>query len=229
MRVALLSDIHGNADALNVVLASAQSSGCERYLIAGDLVGYYYDACKVLKMLSNLDYEHVLGNHEQMLCALIENPSLDDEIRKKYGSALRVSIEQLSKKQLKHLIDAPKSKSLTIENKLINISHGAPWQYDFYIYPDSSDDVWKKFLPFEESIFIVGNTHHQLIKRFRGKLIINPGSVGQSRTDRGSAQWAELDLGTLDVTFKSLFYDTSETYYQSLHYDPDLEQLRKYL
>jgi hypothetical protein len=43
MRIALLSDIHGNIDALEVCLNSVRDSGCTEFLIAGDIVGYYYD------------------------------------------------------------------------------------------------------------------------------------------------------------------------------------------
>ena len=51
MRVGLLADIHGNADSLASVLAAAESLGVERLLIAGDLVGYYYDVEGVLALL----------------------------------------------------------------------------------------------------------------------------------------------------------------------------------
>ena len=229
MRLAILSDIHGNADALSVVLESTQKSGCELYLIAGDSIGYYYEPVRVLNMLSKLKCEFVLGNHEAMLHQLISNPSLETKIRESYGSALSLTIKQLSRAQIDSLICAPKSKSLRIANRSINISHGAPWQFDCYIYPDSEENLWEKFLSFEESIFIVGNTHHQLIKRYRGKLILNPGSVGQSRTDSGAAQWAEIELSNLDITFKSLSYNTGKTLEKCMRLDPNLELLRKYL
>ena len=41
MRIALLSDIHGNIDALDVCLNSARDSGCTEFLVAGDMIGYY--------------------------------------------------------------------------------------------------------------------------------------------------------------------------------------------
>lgn len=229
MRIAIFSDIHGNADALSVALEAAKSSGCERYLIAGDLVGYYYDASLVLEMISDLQCEIVLGNHEQMLRMLKKNPSMEASIREKYGSALSVAIKELSETHFELLTNAPTSKSITIGNCFVNISHGSPWQYDSYIYPESGLDVWEKFLNYQESIFVLGNTHHQMLRRFRGKLIINPGSIGQSRSDSACVQWAELDSDTLDVHFRSRPYDSSRVLEMCIRLDPNLGNLQRYL
>ena len=51
MKIGLLADIHGNSDALASVLSDAKDCGITRLLVAGDLVGYYYSAKKVLNLL----------------------------------------------------------------------------------------------------------------------------------------------------------------------------------
>ena len=68
-----------------------------------------------------------------------------------------------------------------------------------------------------------------MIKRFKDKLIINPGSIGQSRTDPGMAQWAELDTENLDLTFRSVPYDTSRILKSCERYDPENLSLQKAL
>lgn len=209
MRIALLSDIHGNIDALNVCLNSVLDSGCTEFLIAGDIVGYYYDVESVMSLLSKHSYAFVIGNHEIMLRKLIENPSLSLSIRTKYGSALDIALTKLSSSQLEFLCNAPAVSSLTLGNRRFNLSHGSPWLVDEYLYPDTKNDIWDKFLGYQDDVFILGNTHHQMLKRIEGKLIINPGSVGQSRTDKFHAQWAEIETSTLEVTFKSIPYDSS--------------------
>ena len=89
--------------------------------------------------------------------------------------------------------------------------------------------IWNRFLSFNQEVFIIGNTHHQLLKRFHRKLIINPGSVGQSRTDTSMAQWAEFDTLTRAVTFKSVKYDSAPLLIKCLKFDPNLTLLRKSL
>ena len=225
MRIALLSDIHGNIDALNVCLKSVRDSGCTELFITGDIVGYYYDIESVMSVLSDFRYSFVMGNHEIMLRELIENPSLAQSIRDKYGSALDITINKLTSSQLAFLCSSPIVKSLSRGDRRFNLSHGSPWMVDEYLYPDTKNEVWGKFLQYEEEVFVIGNTHHQMLKRIRGKLIINPGSVGQSRTDRSQAQWAEIETSTLDVSFKSVSYNSSRLLNKCEEIDPGLEIL----
>lgn len=229
MRVGLLSDIHGNSAALKMTLNSALKAGCELFLVSGDSVGYYYDANTVLDLLFKLEFRIVRGNHEVMLQNLRGKPELSSEIKEKYGCALEKSILELTDEKLDFLCNAPDSLTIDFDTFSLNLSHGSPWCIDTYIYPDSNISVWQKFLNHYEDVFVIGNTHHQLIKRFEGKLIINPGSVGQSRTNKGMAQWAEMDSTNLDVTFKSVAYDTSDLIKECINFDPDLALLRKHL
>lgn len=225
MRIALLSDIHGNIDALDVCLTSVLDSGCTDFLIAGDIVGYYYDVESVMSLLSKHSYAFVIGNHEIMLRELMENPSLSQSIRTKYGSALDIALTKLSSSQLEFLCNAPAVTSLTLGDRRFNLSHGSPWLVDEYLYPDTKNEVWDKFLGYQDDVFIIGNTHHQMLKRIKGKLIVNPGSVGQSRTDKSHAQWAEIETSTLEVTFKSIPYDSSRLLKECQKIDPGLNIL----
>jgi predicted phosphodiesterase len=225
MRIALLSDIHGNIDALEVCLKSVRDSGCTELFITGDIVGYYYDVESVMSVLSDFTYSFVVGNHEIMLRELMENPSLSQSIRVKYGSALDIAIMKLTSSQLEFLCSSPTVTSLSRGDRRFNLSHGSPWMVDEYLYPDTKNEIWGKFLQYDDEVFVIGNTHHQMLKRIRGKLIINPGSVGQSRTDRSQAQWAEIDASTLEVSFKSVRYDSSRLLNKCEEIDPGLEIL----
>jgi putative phosphoesterase len=225
MRIALLSDIHGNIDALEVCLKSVRDSGCTELFIAGDMVGYYYDIENVMSALSDFSYSFVVGNHEIMLRELMENPSLSQSIRLKYGAALDIAITKLTSSQLEFLCSSPAVKLLSLEDRRFNLSHGSPWSVNEYLYPDTKNEIWERFLQYDEEIFIIGNTHHQMLRRIRGKLIINPGSVGQSRTDKSQAQWAEIDTSTLEVSFKSVPYNSSRLLSKCQEIDPGLEIL----
>jgi putative phosphoesterase len=229
VKVALLSDIHGNIDALEPVLESIRKSGLEKILVAGDLVGYYYDPNLVLAELSKFETVFVKGNHEVILEELLEKKISHSDIQKYYGSAHALALESLTPKQIEFLCNLPDMISMKIENAHINLSHGSPWKLDEYLYPDVLKENWQKFNDYIENVFIVGNTHHQMLKRIGGKLIINPGSIGQSRSDIGCAQWAKLDTDTLEVTFISTPYDTSSLKTKCAQLDPGVLILRKSL
>jgi putative phosphoesterase len=229
MRIALLADIHGNSVALNEVLRKITSSGCKVILIAGDLVGYYYNIKEVLEQLKHREIFFVRGNHESMLKEVLEVPAKIDSINKKYGSSLERSKDALTIEEISFLVDSPISKTLEIDGIKLSISHGTPWNENEYVYPDSSKDLFDKLIEVNADVIILGNTHHQMIRRLAGKIIINPGSVGQSRSDMGYAQWAELETETLDVVFRSTPYDTSTVFSQCSKYDPDNQLLRRFL
>ena len=63
----------------------------------------------------------------------------------------------------------------------------------------------------EEAILILGHTHRQMKVEAAGRLLVNPGAVGQTRERRVRAAAATLDTETRDVTFTSVPYDTQPT------------------
>ena len=115
MKVAVLSDIHGNYDAFKEVLKKAEQEGVKHLLILGDIVGYYYSPQKILKSLSDWSFDMIKGNHEDILGSLILNPSLRESIRLKYGSGHHYAINKLDNKTIKSLISLPSKKTVIIE------------------------------------------------------------------------------------------------------------------
>ena len=67
MKIAVLSDIHGNNLALKLVLDEARILGVERLFILGDIVGYYYHPEEVIHLLNDWHKEMIQRNHESML------------------------------------------------------------------------------------------------------------------------------------------------------------------
>ena len=191
MILGLLGDIHGNHLALEAVLESAKIRQVEKLLITGDVVGYYYKPKEVLNLLKEWDIELVRGNHEDMLERAISDSSYLTEIGKKYGSGLRVAIEEFDIKTLKFFRNLKQKIVIKWPNLDIMLCHGSPWQTSQYVYPDVNEDVLNKYLEFEADVFVQGHTHYPLFKKIKEKLIINPGSVGQPRNGAKGANWAQ--------------------------------------
>lgn len=229
MRLAILADIHGNSDAFEAVIKQIELDQIEKFIIAGDLVGYYYNVKKVLQELEKFDYIFVKGNHEEILGEALLDNKVMDKLTSKYGSSYSALSSELKQAQIEFLTSAPSSVECYFGSNSYLVAHGSPWDLYQYIYPDSSNEIWDKFLDYPQDIFILGNTHHQMIKRYKGKTIINPGSVGQSRTNMGHAQWAEIDIENLNITFRSTKYDTTELLSMCRKLDSDNALLTKYL
>lgn len=207
MKLGLLGDIHGNALALESVLASATRLGVERLLITGDLVGYYFQPNKVLEMLLPWDKVIVKGNHEEMLASVIKSPSLLAAIEKKYGIGLRLATEQLSEQQLDELIKLPMTVEVESNSCRVLLCHGSPWDTDQYIYPDAADNLVNRCGSFNADIIVMGHTHYPMSRMLDSTLLINPGSVGQPRNRKPGAAWAILDTETHEVKFQKETYD----------------------
>jgi len=203
-KIGILSDIHGNYNALKAVINKAHKNKITSFIFCGDLIGYYYEPKKCLDLLSKLKVDYIKGNHEIMLDDYLNNKIKKEDILSKYGNGLFRAVEQLSKKQIDFLLSLDHSKTIKINGKLIKISHGSPWSPFDYIYSNSPVEKIKKFSSCKEDIFILGNTHHQMNITKYSKVIFNPGSVGQPRDLKGGAAWATLDKKNFKVDF---FYE----------------------
>lgn len=230
MKIGLLSDIHGNADALAAVLDSARRQDVQRVLCSGDIVGYYYEPDKCLELLSEWEVECVRGNHEDMLFSLINTPSLGPQIKIKYGSGLSIAAAILTAAQLDYLDKLPAHKTVTIQDKTFLLCHGSPWDTDQYIYPDAEAEMFRRCAEGGNDYVVLGHTHYQLAVRHGNTLIVNPGAVGQPRgRDRGVAHWAVLDTRNGVCQHQTTEYDLSAVIAQARKYDPDVSYLQSIL
>ena len=229
MKIGILSDIHGNGFALEVVCAELKKLDIQTIIVAGDTVGYYYDIEKVLCLLSKFQTFMIKGNHEEMLKQIINREVDQSKIRDKYGSSLFKAIQVLNKTVIDDLINLEHPKTVEIDSIKILVSHGSPWDMNVYLYSNSDESLWNKFLTYSEAIFILGQTHHQIMKRHKDKIIINPGSVGQNRNRAGYADWAVFDTDSRSTTFHSTPYILDELIKQCLEHDPGSSILTRML
>lgn len=193
MKIAIISDIHGNYEALQAVLKKAKLEDVNHLLILGDIVGYYYHPDKILEELSEWSFDIIKGNHEYILEDLIQNPSIAEIIRSKYGSGHQQAIEKLSSNQLEFLKNLPETKSVKFVNTSILMSHGSPWSNNFYIYPDCDKNIIEKCDSNDHDFVLVGHSHYAFAIKNKNSVLINPGSVGQSRQIGGKAFWCMIN------------------------------------
>ena len=229
MKLALLGDIHGNHLALQAVLAAASSSGVEKLLITGDLVGYYYAPLKVLEMLQPWDRHIVRGNHEDMLNSARFDPAFLAQVDVRYGSGLRTAIEQIDAEQLDELCNLPHPLELVIDGCKILLCHGAPWDVDQYVYPDAVPEMLERCAKHDFDLVVMGHTHYPMQHAIGKTLLVNPGSVGQPRNRQPGAHWAIFDTHNRSHEFHQEQYDSSALVQECHQRNPELPYLAKAL
>lgn len=229
MKLALLADIHGNYLALRAVLSAAANAGVERLLIAGDVVGYYFEPARVWELLQEWNYHAVRGNHEEMLQKIHSDPNSNAAIEMRYGSGLREAIRQFSVDQLNQLCQLPPTLPVQLDGCRILLCHGSPWDTNQYIYPNAPVALLERCAISGYDVVVLGHTHYPMKHRLRDVLIVNPGSVGQARNRVIGAHWALLDTATLEVDFHVEPYELDTLVDDCRRRHPDLPYLAEVL
>lgn len=229
MKIAVISDIHGNYDALVAVLKKAKQVGVEHLLVLGDIVGYYYHPEKILKALSEWSFDMIKGNHEYILEDLIAEPSLGASIRLKYGSGHKEAVDKLSLQQLDFLKDLPETKSVKFDGISFLMSHGSPWSNDYYIYPDCDWATVKKCDSIKHDFVLIGHSHYAFAFNNENSILINPGSVGQSRQIGGKASWCIVNTENRCFQMISTDYNVQNLLSEIAEKDEDILYLKKVL
>lgn len=225
MKIALLGDIHANASALEAVLYAAVTHGVQKLLITGDLVGYYFEPAEVLNLLKDWDKIVVRGNHEDMLKEARSNAMVLKDIEHKYGTGIKVALENLDSEQLDTLCNLPHPINLEIDGLHILLCHGAPWSNDFYIYPDATEAILERCAENQFDVVVMGHTHYPMLKRIGKTQLVNPGSVGQQRSGKIGAHWALLDTNTTEVSLHCESYNSSFLQLEAKKRHPELPYL----
>ena len=226
MKLALLSDIHGNIQAFEACLAHARSQGAQHYALLGDLVGYGADPAAVVNTAQALVAQGALiikGNHDAMAVA---PPS---EVRTVGESTAAWSHSQLDAGQLRFLDELP----LLYQQEAILLVHASVdgpelWRYVYDQRAASASlDAAAAALP--EVRYVFGGHVHLQTLYYRGvdaglmKFMPTPGvavpvpkhrhwlatigSVGQPRDSNPQAMYAVFDTDKLQLTFHRVSYD----------------------
>jgi len=191
MRIALISDIHANAQAL------AQLDDIwgtvDRIVCLGDVIGYYCEVNEVIDAVRAMDAICIRGNHDDFL--LNGCPAdLPPAVRFGIDYADRV-IRSDNRAWLESL---PLIWEGELGGKSFLLAHGSPWNpLTDYLYADHPRLSDLKSI--NADVVAVGQTHRRLIRVDSRPWLINPGSVGQSRDRMAVACAVRIDLATGNV------------------------------
>lgn len=228
MRIAVLSDIHGNIFALDAVINQIQQKQIDRIFFLGDLIGYYYHPKLIYQKLKELNATMILGNHEHLFFDCLDGLITTDSLRIRYGSGHKMAIEQFSSLEIRELRKLPNQHLETIDDLSIACYHGSPFDKDFYLYPDSEQEVLKMCETGADFTF-VGHSHYPFIAQMSKGLLVNVGSVGQSRKIGGIANWCLLNLNNGIIEMQSTPYNVNSLLTLVNNYDPDITYLSNIL
>lgn len=213
MRIAILSDIHGNSHALRSILNSEEFRITDLRVNAGDCIGYFPDSNFVIDTLQKHNFISIRGNHEDIFFESLLNKTLEQEYEARCGLSLRKSRKFISLDNIAYLESLPSFVEIPTSVGNIFLFHGTPEGNHNYFYPDSPIDSITRCMPSDCRWLILGNTHWPMIRHVGEVTVINPGSVGQPRNGSPGAHWAVLDTDSLSITF----FNTQYSYCKIIH------------
>ena len=164
MKTAVLSDIHGNLEALEAVMADLEESNPDRIICLGDVIGYGPNPEEVIKTIAAQQISCVLGNHEAALSSEKALGWLNFLARENNIATKALLTEQ----SLDFCAALP--RSLSFENA--RFIHGCPPDSILkYLYMLSDDDITKLVKSLPETRFFVGHTHDLQLITVSGRSI----------------------------------------------------------
>jgi len=222
MKIAVMSDIHGNLEALDAVIEDIYSRRVEKIICIGDLIDYGPNPEEVIQKIRQIDVCCTMGNHELGILSKLERKWFNPKVRKD----LSLTEELLSPESLDFIAGLPKTH--TLNNSLF--VHGfPPASVKTYLFEKDIDEIARWFLTPGPSLTFVGHTHDLELVAWDGrkadrkplrqdrvvlnksKYIINVGSVGQPRDGDNRAKYVIWDPveGSIEVRF--IPYDIQTT------------------
>jgi diadenosine tetraphosphatase ApaH/serine/threonine PP2A family protein phosphatase len=225
MRYLILSDIHGNLEALDTVLATL-AGRYDEVLVLGDLVGYGADPNAVTDRVKALSPRAVIrGNHDKVAAGLDDGESFNAVAR----SAVQWTYDTLTPENRAYLAALPNGP-LQIDD-LLEICHGSPFDEDAYLFDEL--DALRAFEVATRPVCLFGHTHVALAFRHAGdrlellaaagetanlrlsfeagsRYLINAGSVGQPRDGDPRAGVAVVDTTDRSMELFRLPYPIEE-------------------
>ena len=222
MRVAVISDIHANQEALEVVLQGVDRLGADRTVSLGDLVGYNASPNECVRTVREREIPTLMGNHDAVACGIEEPVDFNPIAR----TAALWTRSTLTPEHREFLAGQPEQRRLS---ETVLLVHGSMLHRDHYLF--SREDMMKNIRRMRSSepgirVVLFGHTHHQVavawnaddnslsavpgprITLTEGLLyLINPGSVGQPRDHDPRSAFLMIDEDRQSVEFIRLPYD----------------------
>ncbi len=225
MRYLVLSDMHGNWDALAAVLRRVRRKRFDATLVLGDLVGYGAGPNQVIEGIKHMEgVVHVVrGNHDKVVCQLEDGSNFNQPAL----VAARWTTDRLTPANLRYVKEMPVGPR-EIEQGL-HICHGSPLDEDTYVF--SIYDAYEIFTNYDAHLVFFGHTHipSMFVQQSKGievavvqgesrtleiedgnRYLLNPGSIGQPRDRDPRASYLTYDSDTKIVRWHRVGYAISK-------------------
>lgn len=199
VRLAVLSDIHGNLIALEAVLSDLQQYAVDGIIVAGDIVVGGPQPAETLQRLRSLGSLMIQGNADQALLRYASGKAHANQSIAQQFALLRWTRRQVDQDALDFLQSLPEQRVVALAGTdPIRVVHGSPCHISERILPERDPALLDlELAQIDELVLVCGHTHIPWQAAPNGRLALNPGSVGSPLNGMTGAQYALLTWGGL--------------------------------
>ena len=206
MKIAAISDIHGNIYALMKALEDLDDQRVDKIVCLGDFVGYGPHPNEVIALIKRREIPCIKGNYDASVVnggyTYIRNTEIN-------SFSLPWTCSELRTSNKFYLDSLPEQLKYTVNGVNLCFTHGSPNLISEYLFEnaENTENIMKDFA---DDVLICAHTHIPYTKEVSGKLIVNVGSIGKPKIGRPNITYAILDIkdsGKVDVTIRELEYE----------------------
>lgn len=221
MRIGILGDIHGNAEALRAVVAALRREGVDTWVQVGDIVGYGPEPSVCIDIVRELGCITCLGNHDAAVLGLLDTSYFNNFAR----AAIQWTAPRMRPSDLEFL----RNLALVVKRPGFTVVHGSLHMPDQFGYVISQVEAIDSLAQQETRLCFVGHSHvpavylrrhadagdiavrpqSEVEVSYRGYdcVLMNVGSVGQPRDEDPRAAYGLVDTEREIAWIKRVHYD----------------------
>ncbi len=193
MKIVIVSDIHGNFDAL-----SALQETYDELWVLGDLVNYGPEPEPVIEYVKSKAAIVVRGNHDHSI-GFNEDPRCSPRFREMAGATRRYTDSVLKFGHKHFLRNLPLSLEARRDETRFYLCHAIPSD-PLFGYCDAESARWvKEARDTAADVILVGHTHVPVMRTIGSCVVVNPGSLGQPKTGSPEARYAVWEDGKSEL------------------------------
>ncbi|MCY6371778.1 metallophosphoesterase family protein [Clostridium ganghwense] len=206
MKIAVMSDIHGNITALEAVLEDIKKRDVDTMVCLGDLVGYGPFPNEVIDLIRKENILVIMGNYDAAVVSNDIKYIQDNELNRNF--ALPWSVNEVNEKNKKYLKRLPEDITVVDKGRVITFVHGSTRKINEYL-KENSKEAQEVMESYDREVLVCAHTHVPYEKKYGEKLLVNDGSVGKPKIGRPNCTYSILtcDENTVDVEMVEVPYN----------------------
>ncbi|WHY71033.1 metallophosphoesterase family protein [Fictibacillus enclensis] len=179
MKMAFISDIHGNAVALETVLRDIKEKSIDQVFVLGDLCFRGPEPKRSLELVQALNTKVIKGNADEWVVRGISEGEVPPHVKNMMDKERLWCYEQLSAEDINFLQELPSDIMFNNGQLSVHAFHATPDSLFEVVTPAENEPVLtEKMMKENAELFVYGHIHKAYVKYLAGKCLANTGSVG---------------------------------------------------